>query len=148
MPRPPIPSNAHATPYRVCYADTDRMGRVYYANYLVFAERARTDLLRAAGHPYRALEDRGVLLPVRRCEVRYYGYAEYEELLSLLSWIRKLRHATVVFETAICRDGERAPLAVATVELACITPQGKPQAFPEDVLHILEPYVAEPPAHA
>lgn len=136
-----LPTGAHPTPYRVCYADTDRMGRVYYANYLVFAERARTDLMRVAGLPYGDLEDQDAYLPVRRCGVRYYGYADFDDVLTLHTWISRLRHATVVFETAICRDDEW--LATATVELACVSREGAPRPLPGEATDILRRYLRD-----
>lgn len=136
-----IPSGAHSTSYRVCYADTDRMGRVYYANYLVFAERGRTDLMRVAGLPYGELEEQDALLPVRRCGVRYFGYADFDETLTLKTWISRLRHATVTFETAVCR--ETAWLATATVELACVKASGAPRALPDEAVHILRRYLRD-----
>lgn len=134
-----IPECAHATPYRVCYADTDRMGRVYYANYLVFAERARTDLMRASGLPYGELENQDALLPVRRCEVRYHGYADFDDELIFRTWVNRLKHATVRFVTAVCLDD--AVLAVATVELACISRSGAPRPLPPKAVQALENYV-------
>ncbi len=142
------PESAHRMTYRVCYADTDRMGRVYYANYLVWCERARTGLLRAAGHPYREVEDRGILLPVRRCGVRYPGFAEYEDELEFLTWISRLKRATVTFETLVRRPPEAGPIALGTVELACVTPAGRPTPIPGDLRTALEPFVVETPETA
>ena len=143
--KPPIPPpEAHSLPYRVCYGDTDRMGRVYYANYFVFFERSRTELLRAAGVPYRQLEEDGYILPVRHCEVHYYGSAEYDDELVLLTWISRLRHATATFKTAVARAADENVLALGTVQLACINEQGRPQSLPEKVLAALEPYQVHP----
>jgi acyl-CoA thioester hydrolase len=132
--------------YRVCYADTDRMGRVYYANYLVWCERARTGLLRDAGHPYREVEERGVLLPVRRCAVRYPGFAEYEDEVEFVTWISRLKRATVTFETLVRRPPEEAPVALGTVELACVNAGGRPIPIPEDLRAALGPYLSEAPS--
>lgn len=118
--------------YRVSYADTDRMGRVYYANYLVWFERARTEFLRAEGYPYRELEAQGIFLPVRRCEVLYHTFTEYDDEVTLKTWILSLRHAGVTFATVVERpDGKTA--VSGWVELACVDPSGKPRAFPENL---------------
>jgi acyl-CoA thioester hydrolase len=127
--------------YRVCYADTDRMGRVYYANYLVWCERARTELMRAAGMAYVEMEQRGFFLPVRRCEVRYHGYAEYDENVLLCTWISRLRHATVTFETAVVNRQAEQLLVLGKVELACISAQGKPIPLPDDAVSLLGNFV-------
>ncbi len=80
--------------YRVSYADTDAMGVVYYANYLVYFERARTQLLRELGLPYREIEARGIGLPVLEAKVDYHAPAEYDDLLQLcarVGWCRGAR---------------------------------------------------------
>ncbi len=133
----------HACAYRVCYADTDKMGRVYYANYFVIAERARTEFLRGVGHSYRAIEEDGIFFPVRRCAARFHDFAEYDDLLECRSHIGKMRHATLTFVTEICRgDGEK-PLVTATVELACMGMDGKPRVIPDALRRALSPYLAE-----
>ena len=80
--------------YSVPYADTDQMGVVYYANYLVYFERARTQLLRDAGFPYSELETRGYALPVIEAHVEYRAAASYDDQLEIhgwLGWIKRVR---------------------------------------------------------
>lgn len=133
----------HTCAYRVCYADTDRMGRVYYANYFVICERARTEFLRDVGHPYKVFEEqRGLLFPVRSCRARYFNYAEYDDVLVCRSHIEKLRHATIAFTTEILREGEEKPLVAASVELACVDQNGKPHVIPDDMRQAFLPYLA------
>jgi len=129
--------------YRVCYGDTDRMGRVYYANYLVFAERARTEYLRDAGYPYRDVENDGLALPVRQCHVRYHAPALYDDELEFHTRAVERTHATVTVETAVIRPPEDAVLAVARVELACVDrDSGRPQPIPERLLEALGRFAA------
>ena len=71
--------------FRVPYADIDQMGFVYYANYLVYFEMARSHLLREAGIPYPELEKRGVFLPVVEAVCRYRKSAYYDDLLTVHS---------------------------------------------------------------
>ena len=134
-------SKIHTCPYRVSYADTDCMARVYYANYLVIAERARTEFLRDIGHTYRSFEESGCFFPVRSCQVRYYNYAVYDDLLECRSHIAKLRHATVTFVTEMYRADSDKPLARTTVELACVGENGKPRVIPDSMREALEPYL-------
>ncbi len=129
--------------YRVSYADTDRMDRVYYANYLVVAERARTEFLREIGFPYKEIEAGGCFFPVRSCQVRYHSYAVYDDLLDCRSHISRLTHATLTFTTAMHRSGEEKALVTATVELACVNAGGKPCAIPEPLKEALAPYLQE-----
>ncbi len=80
--------------YKVPYADTDQMGFVYYANYLVYFERARNELLEERGFPYQELEAEGIALPVVKAEVNYKKPARYADTLSLharLAWVRGVR---------------------------------------------------------
>lgn len=133
----------HTCSYRVCYADTDRMGRVYYANYFVICERARTEFLRDVKHPYKKFEEeRKLFFPVRSCQARYYNYAVYDDVLLCQSHITKLRHATIAFTTEIFREGEEKPLVNASVELACVDESGKPHLIPEEMRQAILPYLA------
>ena len=127
--------------YRVSYADTDLMARVYYANYLEICERARTEFLRDIGHPYREIEASGCFFPVRSCQVRYFNYAVYDDLLECRSHVSKLRHATLTVSTAIHRKGEEKPLVVAQVELACVNAEGKPCLIYDGLRQALQPYL-------
>ena len=131
----------HSCPYRVCYADTDLMGRVYYANYLVIAERARTEFLRDVGHPYREIEASGCFFPVRKCQVRYHNYAVYDDLLECRSHIGRLSHATLTFVTEIRRADTEKPLVTAEVELACVGENGRPRVIPDALRDAMAPYM-------
>ncbi len=133
----------HSCSYRVCYADTDLMDRVYYANYFVIAERARSEFLRDIGHSYKSIEASNVFFPVRSCDARYHGYAEYDDLLECRSHIGRMRHATLTFVTEIRRADCEKPLVVATVELACVGADGKPRVIPDELRQALLPYHAE-----
>src|ERR1700733_11472106 len=68
---------------RVRYAETDRMGLLHHANYLVYFEQGRTELLRSLGMAYKDLEDQGYLLVLTRVQVRYRSPARYDDLLTL-----------------------------------------------------------------
>ena len=136
-------SKTHECRYRVSYGDTDRMDRVYYANYLEICERARTEFLRDIGFPYREFEARGWMFPVRKCEVRYFGFAVYDDLLVCRSRISRLSHATLTFVTDMFREGEDKALVSAGVELACVGRNGKPCVIPTDLREALLPYLEE-----
>src|SRR5438445_1082834 len=74
---------------RVRYAETDRMGLLHHANYLVYFEQARTELLRARGLSYRDLEDQGYLLVLTKVEVRYRSPAHYDDLLTVRTTVAR-----------------------------------------------------------
>ena len=104
--------------YRVSYGDTDQMGVVYYANYLELFERSRTEMLRESGLPYRKMEEMGLILPVREAHCDYISSAEYDDLLTLRSYIAEAKGATIKIATEIYRDGEL--LAKGYVVLVCV----------------------------
>lgn len=72
--------------YRVPYADTDQMGVVYYANYLIYFERVRNEILRECGMTYLEMENQGIGLPVVEAHVDYKRPAHYDDLLRISGW--------------------------------------------------------------
>lgn len=109
----------HETTYRVPYADTDQMGVVYYANYLEYFERSRTEMLRSIGFPYAKLEELGFYLPVREAHLIYEAGAHYDDLLTFRSWVEEARGARLVVASEVWRGEER--LVHGGVTLACVT---------------------------
>jgi acyl-CoA thioester hydrolase len=91
--------------YRVPYADTDKMGVVYYANYLVYFERLRNELLRESGLPYAEFESRGLMLPVVEAHCRYHAPAGYDDLLTIVGWIAEARGPRLTIRCEVRRDG-------------------------------------------
>lgn len=77
--------------YRVPYADTDKMGVVYYANYFVYFERLRTELLREAGFSYFEMEEQGVMLPVIEATCNYKKPAGYDDSLEISGWVEEIK---------------------------------------------------------
>ena len=114
---------------RVRYAETDRMGLLHHANYLVYFEAARTELLRSQGLTYRDMEDRGFLLVLTRVEVRYKGPARYDELLTIRTTITRTTPVRIEHRYEVLRDGTL--LAEGSTTLACVDREGKLQALPE-----------------
>jgi acyl-CoA thioester hydrolase len=115
---------------RVRYAETDRMGLLHHANYLVYFEQARTELLRQGGGNYRLLEDAGFFLVIVKAEVKYKAPAHYDDVLTIRTTLTRatpvrLEHRYEVFGP----DGK--PLAEGATTLACVDREGKLQAMPE-----------------
>jgi acyl-CoA thioester hydrolase len=136
----------HEHTLRVRYGETDQMGVVHHANYVLYAEEARTELMRQVGASYAQMERDGLALPVRSLQLRFRSPAYYEDLLVLRTHVARLRAASVTFHTEMHRqDGTH--LATVEVELACVTLAAqprKPVALPEPLRAILEPYAASP----
>ncbi len=117
------------TQIRVRYAETDRMGLLHHANYLVYFEQARTDLLRSLGTNYRDLEDQGYYLVITKVDVKYKRPAHYDDVLTIRTTVVKtspvrLEHKYEVFGPAgdLCCEG--------ATTLACVDGDGKIQAMP------------------
>src|SRR5689334_17344296 len=114
---------------RVRYAETDRMGLLHHANYLVYFEQGRTELLRAHGLTYRDLEDQGYLLVLTRVEVRYRRPARYDDLLTLRTTVVRTTAARIDHRYELFCDGQL--LAEGDSTLACVDRTGRPQILPE-----------------
>jgi acyl-CoA thioester hydrolase len=121
-------------PVRVYWEDTDASGVVYYANYLKFLERARSEWLRALGFEQDALRDEaGVVFVVRRVEIDYLAPARFNDRLEVSVSPQKLGGASLDIGQTILRGPTR--LASATVKLACIDAAGfKPAKIPAPIL--------------
>ena len=91
---------------RIPYADTDQMGMVYYANYLVYFERGRTEWLRNLGLDYSRLEKDGIFLPVVECSCRYVSPVKYDDIITVQTVLKELRRASIEFDYSILRDGK------------------------------------------
>ena len=114
---------------RVRYAETDRMGLLHHANYLVFFEQGRTELLRQQGLSYRDLEDQGYLLVITKVQVRYKSPARYDDLLTLRTTVVRTSHVKIEHQYELLRDS--VFLAEGESTLACIDREGRPQVLPE-----------------
>ena len=111
-------------PVRIYYEDTDSGGVVYYANYLKFMERARTEWLRARGVEQDALcREHGILFAVRTLRVDYQRPARFNDLLEVHSHVADTRGASLVFTQMIQRRDDAEPLCHAQVKVACIDAQ-------------------------
>ncbi|MDG3003476.1 acyl-CoA thioesterase [Paludisphaera mucosa] len=117
------------TPIRVRYAETDRMGLLHHANYAVYFEIGRTELLRARGETYRDVEDAGFFLVIVDLECKFRQPARYDDLLTLRTSVARVTHVKIVHEYKLLRDG--LLLAEGRTTLACVDRAGKPQALPE-----------------
>jgi acyl-CoA thioester hydrolase len=116
---------------RVRYAETDRMGLLHHANYLVYFEQGRTELLRSSGLAYRDLEDQGFLLVLTHVDVRYKSPARYDDLLTLRTTIERTTAVRIDHRYELLRDG--VLLAEGKTTLACIDREGRVQQLPDSL---------------
>ncbi len=111
---------------QVRYSETDAMGFVYYANYLVYFEVARTTALAELGHPYWEMEKQGVRIPVLRAHCEYLKPARYGDALVFRTLRSRLGHARIRFDYEVRREDENALLARGFTEHAFMGRDGKP----------------------
>jgi acyl-CoA thioester hydrolase len=134
---------AHRFACRVYYEDTDAAGIVYYANYLKFAERARTEILREAGIVQHDVARReGVAFAVKSVAVEYAAPAKLDDALVVETTIVQLGGASATADQVVRRAADGTSLAEIRVRLACLRlADGKPARFPPDVREALARHI-------
>jgi len=117
------------------------MGVVYHANYLVWCELGRTELIRDRGTTYAELERQGVILAVAEASVRYHSGARYDDRIRVEAWIDELRSRTITFGYSVFRLSEvgepPAKLATASTMLICLDRDSRPMKVPPELLNRL-----------
>lgn len=133
-------SNAriHEFDLRVRYAETDRMGVVYYGNYLMYFEVARAEFMRHVGIPYSEMERRGIVMAVSEVYCRYRQPAFFDDVLLIRTWVSEMSRVRVKFEHEIYRKETMELLATGYARLGCVSPAGRIQRLPEDIANALE----------
>lgn len=128
-----IEGGLHRLPVRVYYEDTDFTGVVYYANYLKFMERGRTDFLRCAGVAHAALAelDPPLGFAIREANLKFHAPARIDDALIVETWLVDARGARLRMEQRILRD--ETLLVEGSVEAACIDFAGRPRRLPATV---------------
>jgi acyl-CoA thioester hydrolase len=122
---------------RVRYAETDQMGVVYYANYFVWFEVGRTDLLRGSGWNYRDMEKEGFGLPVIEAHCTYRESAKYDDELEVRTTGEMLSPVRVQFSYEVVRTADEATLATGTTVHATLDRNGRPCRLPDRVRTVL-----------
>ena len=125
------------TTLRVRYAETDQMGVVYYANYLVWFEVARTDLLRQLGWSYREMEEAGVALPVIEVECRYRRPARYDDEMEIRTEGRVTSAVRMEFQYEVRVKGAADVIASGRTAHAAVGRDGRPCRLPVRVTEAL-----------
>ncbi|HEY2956205.1 MAG TPA: thioesterase family protein [Candidatus Eisenbacteria bacterium] len=128
----------HRFPIRVRYADTDRMGFAYYANYLRWFEIGRAEMLRSLGTTYHAVEESGTALPVVEASCRYRKPALYDDLIAIETAVARLSRATVRFEYRVVREADGELLAEGHTEHCFLGEDGRPGRAPAELQALLE----------
>ena len=138
MPEP------HELLLRVRYSETDQMGVVHHASYLVYMEEGRTALMRQLGFPYEGVERRGFGMAVRKIELRYRSAARYGDQIVVRTSVEGFRGASIRYVYEMLRQSDRELLATGSAEVACLRLDGdfRPAPIPDDIKTSLEAYLA------
>jgi len=123
---------------RVRYAETDRMGYVYYGNYATYFEVGRVEAMKSMGMSYRKLEDDGIMMPVLEYKIKYFKPAFYDDELTIVTSIKELPKARITFyyET-FNQEGEKLNSGETTLVFVSVK-SGRPIPAPEEFLNKLK----------
>ncbi len=133
----------HSTTLRVRYAETDRMGYVYYGNYPSYFELGRVEWLRNLGIRYKDMEDSGTMLPVLHLEVKYIRPAKYDDLLRLVTRVSLLPSSRIHFEHELYNEEDTLITKGAVVLVFVNTTTGKPCGAPTYFLEKVQSFFKE-----
>ena len=132
-----LEGKTHIMPLRVYFEDTDAGGVVFYANYLKYTERARTEMLRALGESHADLVATGQAIAVRHVEADYKRSAMLDDDLEVVTTVTEVKGASATMHQVVRRDGD--DLVVVTVKLVCIDLEsGRAVRLPETARAVLE----------
>jgi acyl-CoA thioester hydrolase len=128
----------HETQIRVRYQETDNMGVVYYANYFIWLEVARTEYLRSTGISYRHIEEKGSYMMVASASCKYKAPARYDDIVRIQTWIANMKNSSLDFAHKLY-IGEKL---IATGESVHVftNKSGKPVRIPKEIRTITQNY--------
>ncbi len=122
---------------KIYYEDTDCGGVVYYANYLRYMERARTEYMASRGRPVKALMDEGLFFVIARAEVDYRSSAHYGDTLIVDTWVSDASAATITFEHVMKEKESGRIVAECKAKAVCVDSSGRPKRMPRETMERL-----------
>ena len=128
----------HTMDVHIYYEDTDCGGVVYYANYLRYMERARTEYLAAKGFSVRNLMEEGTIFMVLRVEIDYKFPARYGDTIEIETWVRDVNRVTMVFEHVMREKSSRRVYVECRAKVVYVDPNGKPKRLPAEYVEKLQ----------
>ena len=137
----------HKTEIRVRYKDTDRMGVVYYGNYLTFFEMGRSEYMRAIGYSYADLEKEGYSFVVTEAAAKYHGNVGYDALIRVMIKVSEVRPVRLRFDYRVVDEAGRLLVTGHTVH-ACLNADQKISRLPQDLKTVLIQKLKSPPVSA
>ena len=128
----------HTMDVHIYYEDTDCGGVVYYANYLRYMERARTEYLASKGFSVRNLMEEGTIFMVHRVEIDYKAPARYGDTVEVETWVRDVSRATMIFEHVMREKTSRRVFVECRAKMVFVDPGGKPKRLPAETAEKLQ----------
>jgi len=122
----------HSMDVNIYYEDTDCGGVVYYANYLRYMERARTEYLMSRGFAVKKLMDEGTIFMVLRVEIDYKSPARYGDTIEIETWVKDVTRATMVFEHVMRDKASRRVFVECKAKVVYVDASGKPKRVPAE----------------
>ncbi len=124
---------------RVRYAESDQMGVVYYANFFIYFEAARSEFMRTHGFPYSEMEKNGFFVPVVEAYCKYLSPAHYDDELEIHLWVLELKNTSFKYGYKVVREGK--VLAEGFTRHVVVNKDMKPVRIPEKVKRMLEKFI-------
>jgi len=126
------------TTFRVRYAETDAMGIVHHASYLIWFEVGRSDYFRALGQDYGQWEKQGYLLPVSEIHARYNAPAHFGDLVTVRTWVEEIRSRSLALGYEVRDTASQQILVTGWTKHICIDRQGRARRLPKEMSDFLE----------
>jgi len=123
---------------RLYYEDTDSGGVVYYANYLRYLERARTEFFRSFGCDVSEWMKKGFLFVVTHVDLNYHFPARYNDIIKIETFAGEVRKASFILTHQIFLKGKEVLVADGKIKMACLGPNGKPKRLPDEMKQIFK----------
>jgi len=123
---------------KIYYEDTDCGGVVYYANYLRYMERARTEYLASRGCSVKKLMDEGTVFMVLRAEIDYRAPARYGDTIEIETWVSDISRVTMVFNHTMKEKTSGRLIVECKAKVVCVDKVGKPKRLPEEYVEKLK----------
>ena len=128
----------HIMEVKIYYEDTDCGGVVYYANYLRYMERARTEYLASKGFSVKQLMDEGTIFMVLRAEIDYKSPARYGDTIVIETWVREVTRATMVFEHVMRHKETGRVFAQCMAKAVFVDANAKPKRLPAEFVETVK----------
>ena len=129
----PVPALSCDVEFRVRYAETDQMGVVYHANYLIWCEVGRTELIRTQGRSYAEIEKLGVGLAVSDATLRFFAPARYDDLVRVTTTLSRFRSRAMTFDYQITNADTGSKLVTASTTLIGLDRDGRVARLPAEL---------------